>query len=88
MKTTTDINITTIKQRVEMLNSKPIKPVSGRGHERVELTNDSEVIDWVLACNPSPHLAAVSVREPINRFGKLGTPKKVFCSPEFYDLFK
>lgn len=86
MKTNTEINLTTFKQRMDMLTTAPAKPVSGRGFERVELTDDSEIVDFAIA-KKNPHFAVVSVRKPINRFGKIGYPKSLFTSPEFASLF-
>jgi hypothetical protein len=86
MNTITPINLVTIKQRLPMLSAAPAAPIKGRGFSRVELTADSECVDFVLR-NETAHVAAVSVREAVNRFGKLGTPKNVFCSPEFFALF-
>ena len=84
--TKTEVNITTIKQRLSMLPTPPAAPVTGRGFVRHCLTADAECVDLILSIR-NPHFAAVSVREAVNRFGKLGTPKYVFCSPEAFALF-
>lgn len=82
----TEINLVTVKQRLQMLSNPPSAPVMGRGNVRVELTDDTEIVDF-LTLNKNPHVAVVSVRKPINRFGKIGYPKTVFVSPEFAALF-
>jgi len=84
--TKTEVNLITIKQRMAMLPNPPANPVKGRGAVRHCLTNEAEIVDFLLYSR-NPHVACVSVREPINRFGKLGTPKYVFCSPEMFALF-
>lgn len=86
MKTTTEINATTIKQRLNMLTNPPAAPVMGRGNARVELTSDETIVNELIY-RKHPHIAVVSVRQAINRFGKIGYPKVVFCSPEFMALF-
>lgn len=83
----TQINITTVTQRLAMLTTPPVKPVTGRGHVRVELTDAPDIVDPLINSN-HPHVAVVSVRKPINRFGKIGYPKTVFCSLEFFALFQ
>jgi hypothetical protein len=85
----TQLNIITFRQRLAMLKTPPNAPVSGRGFVRVELTDEPEILDEVIKLNGRhPHVAAVSVRKSINRFGKMGYPKTVFCSPEFKELFQ
>jgi len=84
--TKTEVTATTIRQRLTMLQTPPAAPVKGRGAVRHCLTGDDECVNVILAAH-SPHFAAVSVREAVNRFGRLGTPKYVFCSPEMFALF-
>jgi len=86
MNTVNEINLVTFKQRLSMLTNPPAKPVSGRGFERVELTDDSEIVDFAIY-KKHPHVAVVSVRKSVNGFGKIGYPKSVFVSPEFFALF-
>lgn len=69
-----------------MLTNPPASPVKGRGFNRQLLTDDSEIVDYALTLS-NPHVAVVSERKPINRFGKIGYPKSVFVSPEFFSLF-
>ena len=84
MKTQTEINETTFKQRLPMLTTPPAKPVKGRGFQRVDLGLAPE---WAFNLRASPHYELVSVREQINRFGKLGTPKHLMVSEELFALF-
>lgn len=85
--TTTQINLTTFKQRLSMLGNPPASPVKGRGFVRELLTDESEIVDFAISLN-SPHIAVISERKAINRFGKIGYPKSVFVSPEFFALFQ
>ena len=82
----TEINLATVKQRLNMLSAPPAKPVSGRGNVRVKLTDDSEIVDFLIF-KKHPHIAVVSERKAINGYGKIGYPKSVFVSPEFASLF-
>ena len=84
--TKTEVNIITITQRLPMLTSAPAAPVKGRGAVRHCISGDPEVIDYMIE-KSSPHFACVSVREAVNCFGRLGTPKYLFCSPEMMALF-
>jgi hypothetical protein len=86
MKTQTEINLATFNQRLKMLTAPPAAPVSGRGNVRVELTDAPEIVDAAMRAS-TPHVAVVSVRKAVNRFGRLGYPKSVFVSPEFAALF-
>ena len=84
--TKTDVTLATVKQRLKMLPTPPAAPVRGRGAVRHCLSGDSQIVDYMLnRCGD--HFACISVREPINRFGRLGTPKYLFCSPEMFALF-
>jgi len=87
MKTQTEINLTTFKQRLAMLPNPPAAPVNGRGFVRKLLTDESEVVDYAIGLN-NPHIACVSERKAINGCGKIGYPKSVFVSPEFFELFQ
>jgi hypothetical protein len=84
MKTVTQINEVTMRQRLQMLTTPPPAPVKGRGAERIDLGLAEE---WAFVLPPSEHYALVSVRQPINRFGKLGTPKHLMVSPQLFNLF-
>jgi hypothetical protein len=84
--TKTEVSLVTIRQRIKMLSAPPKSPVKGRNSVRHCLTGDKDCVDYILSQN-SPHFTAVSVREAVNRFGRLGTPKYVFCSPEMFELF-
>lgn len=84
MKTLTEINEATFKQRIPMLTTAPAAPVSGRGNIRIDL---GLAPDWAFRLKSGPHYALVSKREQVNRFGKLGTPKHLMVSPEFFALF-
>ena len=86
MKTQTEISLVTFKQRLAMLPNPPQAPVKGRGFKRECLTSDSDIVDFAINLS-NPHVACVSERKAINGFGKLGYPKSVFVSPEFFALF-
>lgn len=86
MNTVTQINLATFKQRLSMLVNAPAAPVKGRGFVRELLTDDSEIVDFAIGLN-NPHVAVVSERKAINGYGKIGYPKSVFVSPEFFALF-
>ena len=86
MKTTTEISLVTIQQRLNMLPTPPASPVTGPGFERVELSSDRDVVIAMMWLS-NPHIVCVSVRQAINKFGKIGYPKIAYCSPEFYALF-
>ena len=86
MKTQTEISLITFKQRLAMLPNPPQAPVKGRGFERECLTSDPEIVGFAINLN-NPHVAVVSERKAINGFGKIGYPKSVFVSPEFFALF-
>lgn len=86
MKTQTEISLVTFKQRLAMLPTPPASPVSGRGFRRERLSDDSEIVNFAINLS-NPHVACVSERKAINGFGKLGYPKSVFVSPEFFALF-
>ena len=88
MKTTTEISLVTFKQRLAMLSNLPASPVKGRGFKRELLTDDSEIVDFAISMRDNPHVAVVSERKAVNRYGKIGYPKSVFVSPEFYALFQ
>jgi len=81
----TDLNEVTVKQRIPMLLTPPAFPVKGRGCKRIDF---GLAEDWMFKLPDSPHIALVSVREAINCFGKLGTPKHFMVSPEFAVLFE
>ena len=82
----TQVNATTFSQRLPMLTAAPAAPVKGRGFNRVELTAAPDIVE-LAERSRSPHVAVISVRKPINRFGKIGYLKSVFVSPEFAALF-
>ena len=86
MTTTTEINLATFKQRLSMLSNAPASPVKGRGFVRELLTDEAEIVDFAMNLN-NPHIAVLSERKSINGFGKIGYPKSVFVSPEFFALF-
>lgn len=67
-----------------MLPAAPSKPVSGRGFNRIDIGIADE---WMFKLPESAHFKLVSVRESINSFGRLGCPKHMMVSPEFFALF-
>jgi len=79
------MNLEHLLRELSGLKSPPSQPVLGRGFSRIELTSDPAIVDAVAPLN-NPHVAVVSVRKPVNRFGRIGYPKSVFVSPELFAL--